>query len=121
MCEYHSKFNSLVSEFNAQRGVMIRELSRLDKFISKMYHDLEAIDPGEEYALSYVTQLHDTLKKRRVVKDEMARLDAVLNPLRNIAGEIETSVNTRKKVSKRWKRDFKMTLTLEEVITENYI
>ena len=48
----------------------------------------------------------------------MARLDAVLNPLRNIAGDIETSVNIRKKVSKRWKRDFKMTLTLEEVLSE---
>lgn len=117
MCEYHSKFNEFMSELNAQRGVLSRELSRLDKFVSKMYHDLEGIDPGEEYALSYVTQLHDTLKKRRVVKDEMARLDAVLNPLRNVSGEIETSVNYRKKVSRRWKRDFKMTLTLEEVIT----
>ena len=48
----------------------------------------------------------------------MARLDAVLNPLRNVSGDIETSVNIRKKVSKRWKRDFKMTLTLEEVLSE---
>lgn len=118
MCEYHSKFNGLLSELNTQRGVLVRELSRLDKYISSMYHDLEGIDPSEEYALSYVTQLHDTLKKRRVVKDEMARLDAVLNPLRNVAGDIETSVNIRKKVSKRWKRDFKMTLTLEEVLSE---
>ncbi len=107
-----------MSELNAQRVVLTKELSRLDKYISGMYHDLEGIDPSEEYALCYVTQLQDTLKKRRVVKDEMARLDAVLNPLRNIAGHIETSVNIRKKVSKRWKRDFKMTLTLEEVLSE---
>ncbi|WP_036124860.1 hypothetical protein [Lysinibacillus sphaericus] len=118
MCDYYSKFNEFMSELNAQRVVLTKELSRLDKYISGMYHDLEGIDPSEEYALCYVTQLQDTLKKRRVVKDEMARLDAVLNPLRNIAGHIETSVNIRKKVSKRWKRDFKMTLTLEEVLSE---
>jgi len=118
MCEYHSKFNGLLSELNNQRGILTGELSRLDKYISSMYHDLEGIDPSEEYALSYVTQLQDTLKKRRVVKDEMARLDAVLNPLRNVSGDIETSVNIRKKVSKRWRRDFKMTLTLEEVLSE---
>ncbi|MEK4230735.1 hypothetical protein [Solibacillus sp. FSL H8-0538] len=117
MCEYHSKFNGLLSELNNQRGVLTRELSRLDKYISRMYHDLEGIDPSGEYALSYVAQLHDVLKKRRVVKDEMARLDAVLNPLRNVVGEIDTSVSNRKKVSNRWRRDFKMTLTLEEVIT----
>ncbi|MEE3806082.1 MULTISPECIES: hypothetical protein [Lysinibacillus] len=117
MCEYHSKFNGLLSELNNQRGLLTKELSRLDKYISSMYHDLEGIDPTEEFSLSFVTQLQDTLKKRRVVKDEMARLDAVLNPLRNVAGDIETSVNIRKKVSKRWKRDFKMTLTIEEVIS----
>ncbi|MGA3675791.1 hypothetical protein [Lysinibacillus agricola] len=117
MCEYHSKFNGLLSELNNQRGVLTKELSRLDKYISSMYHDLEGIDPSEEYALSYVTQLQDTLKKRRVVKDEMARLDAVLNPLKNVVNDVETAVRARKKVSRRWERDFKMTLTLEEVIT----
>ena len=45
-----------LSELNNQRGILTKELSRLDKYISGMYHDLEGIDPSEEYALSYVTQ-----------------------------------------------------------------
>ncbi|MGA3674073.1 hypothetical protein [Lysinibacillus agricola] len=117
MCEYHSKFNGLLSELNNQRGILIKELSRLDKYISRMYHDLEGIDPSEDFALSFVTQLHDTLKKRRVVKDEMARLDAVLNPLKNVVNDVESAVRTRRKVSRRWRRSFKMRLTIEEVLT----
>lgn len=106
-----------MSGLNAQRGVLTRELSRLDKHISKMYHDLEGIDISQEYALSYVTQLHDVLKKRRVVKDEMARLDAVLNPLKNVVNDVDSAVRSRRKVSRRWRRAYKMRLTIEEVLT----
>lgn len=118
MCQYHEQFTEFVSKLNEQRALLISQVSRLDKKISNLYHDLEGVEPSEEFALSFVSQLHDTLKKRRVIKDEMARLDVVLRPIINIKPDIETSVKQRKAVSKRWQRDFKMTLSLEEVITE---
>lgn len=119
MCQYHSKFNGFINELNEQRALLIAQVSRLDKKISNLYHDLEGVEPTEEFALGFVTQLHDTLRKRRVIKDEMARLDVVLRPVSSIVGDIETSVKQRKAVSKRWQKDFKMTLTLEDVVSGN--
>lgn len=81
MCQYHSKFNDFISGLNEQRALLITQVSRLDKKISNLYHDLEGVEPTEEFALSFVTQLHETLRKRRVIKDEMARLDTVLRLL----------------------------------------
>lgn len=119
MCQYHTKFNEFKAELNAQRALLTKELSRYDKRISNLYHELEKVEPSEDFALSFVQQLHDALKKRRVIKDELARLDAVLRPIDNITEEIETSVKQRKAVSKRWRQKFKISLSLEEIISNN--
>ena len=119
MCQYHAKFTKLLEELSAQRAVLTKELSRFDKRISNLYHELEKVEPSEDFALSFVQQLHDALKKRRVIKDELARLDAVLRPINGISEDIKTSVKQRKAVSKRWKQKFKISLSLEEIISNN--
>ncbi|AWE07898.1 hypothetical protein DCE79_11095 [Lysinibacillus sp. 2017] len=119
MCQYHSKFTEFVDGLREQRSALNKQQSLLDKKISNLYHDLEGIEPAEEFALSFVKQLHGTLKKRRVIKDEIARLDAVLRPVMDITENVEEAVKSRKRHSKRWQHDFKMTMTLEEVISEN--
>lgn len=117
MCKHYRKYMDFMWEFKQQRASLSNELSRLDKIISKLYHELEKVQPSEEFALSFVTQLHDTLKKRRVVKEELLRIDAVLRPLLDTAEEVEKSVRRGRKTASRWRRDFKIKMTLEEVIT----
>lgn len=118
MCKYHTKFNELLAELNGERTKLVAELSKLDKYVSSLYHELEKVELAEEFAFSFTSHLHDVLKKRRVVKDELARLDAVLHPVMAVENEVKELVVRRKNVSKRWKREFKMQLSIEEIITQ---
>lgn len=119
MCKHYRKYMDFMWEFKQQRASLVNELSHFDKVISKLYHELEKVEPSEEFALSFVTQLHDALKKRRVIKQELLRVDAVLRPLLDTAEEVEKSVLRGRKTASRWRRDFKIKLTVNDVITKS--
>ncbi|MEG9297035.1 hypothetical protein V6B33_11265 [Mangrovibacillus sp. Mu-81] len=116
--ELHCKIVDLQTEVKDTYRKLNMMLSALDKRISELYHSLERTPPDDVDAIAFTSQLKAVLERRRVVKDERARLKLFNGLAGHSLREIELNYDRALQASFEIRQDFHVELTLEEVAAE---
>jgi len=93
-----------------------RYQSHYDKQISEIYHELERIELNHVNAYDYALKLQDVLRKRRVVKDELARLHPVRNYINATFSELQKQIDRAVSKSNEIRKSLNVTLSISEVL-----
>lgn len=95
-----------------------RMLSSLDKELSAVYHEIEgeSFDVYRGYELAKRAQ--DVLKRRRVVKDELARMNSVGHTLDNAVKDADKRYRKISKKSEEIRRSLNVTMTFHDLVGE---
>lgn len=114
-----SHFDALLTlheEVNRDYSLLNRKQSELDRQVTAIYHDLEAHDLEVDSGYAAAVYLQEVLRRRRVVKDEIARLTPLRHFLNDHVDALLKTYHKRIKKSEEIRRTLNVTLTLEEVI-----
>jgi hypothetical protein len=124
MCKaskYLEEMSELLQRVKSDYDSLVQKLSYYDTLISEHYHKIEVMNFNacEGYYLS--DQLQKLLRKRRIVKDEMSRLNTLkqtldFSKMHNSINHSKQCINKAKKKTEKWQQDWKYTYTLEEVL-----
>ena len=93
--------------------------SRYDKELSALYHELEKIELTPTSGYEFALKLQDVLRKRRVVKDEMARLQPIYNYVAQTFYTLQKQIERAISQSKRVRKSLNVTLSINEVLEES--
>ncbi|WP_394136896.1 hypothetical protein [Cytobacillus oceanisediminis] len=114
-----NKLQELSKEVKASHEKLNKLQSAIDKLISDQYHELErkedfSISEGDAFART----LKETLHKRRLIKDELARLYPIYNLFRDEIANVDD--NYRKAVRKSFNKQqaINANICLEQVFEE---
>lgn len=98
------KLEALCQEVRESHEKLNKAQSAVDRHISDIYHSVER---AEEFTVeegdAIARKLKEALHKRRLVKDELARLYPVYDIFRNGIGEVDA--NYRRSVRKSFNRE----------------
>lgn len=103
------KLKDINNEYMQERKNLLALQSKLDKEVSRLYHDLESrgnLNAAEGY---YVARdLQAILRKRRIVKQEIYELNAVSNPvnLQQLSTNLKKVENGMSKIKKDTKNNY---------------
>ncbi|EES73310.1 hypothetical protein POTG_02062 [Paenibacillus sp. oral taxon 786 str. D14] len=114
---YFDALISLRDEVNSAFTLLNRKLSELDRQINAIYHELEKCELDADSGFAAAVLLQDVLRRRRVVKDEIARMDPLFKFLSDHTGGLIDNYQKRVEKSEEIRRNLNVTLSLEEVIT----
>lgn len=114
---YFDKLSALFLEMKAQYDQLNTIQSSLDKRVSSLYHDLEkAGDLDVEEGHAFAEVLQDTLRRRRVVKQEIALMMPVYQALKDQIGKIEEHHARALRKSFEIKDSLKVTMEIGDVL-----
>lgn len=121
--KYLSKLETLVKEMDEDFKKLSAKQSEYDSLIVQHYHKIETTNFNACEGYYLTKQLQELLRKRRVVKHEMERIDSlkkVLGLRDNLTKDkINKSKHHIEKLSRRsakYQQDWKYTYTLEEIL-----
>lgn len=118
---YSEQFFTQLTQLNAEVKQGFEKLnglqSALDRQLADHYHDIERLDSvdGAE-ARELMAQLKTTLMHRRVVKDEMKKIQPVFYMLRDQVQTVETQYDKAVRTSCEIRRQLNSTMSLDEVL-----
>lgn len=115
---YVDQLNKLNRSVTATYEGLNRMQSMVDKELSEVYHEIEAatLDPHREHQL--MQRLQDVLKRRRVVKDEFVRIQAVKLALDSSVNAVNQRYQSSVKKSDEIRRSLNVTMTITDVVGE---
>jgi hypothetical protein len=116
--KYHRQIIDLHKEIRNTYRQLGNMLSVLDKRVSELTHSLERTPADDVDAIAFTSQLKAVLERRRVVKDERARIKLFNSLAAHTLGEIELNYERTLNASFQIRNDFHVELTLEEVAAE---
>jgi predicted RNase H-like nuclease (RuvC/YqgF family) len=109
--KYLKEFDSVVTNIKSDISKLQKKQSQYDKRISEIYHKLETMkfNACEGYYIS--KELQDILRKRRLVKQELYRMNGICNtlPLDSFKKKLPMAKADLKKsndLSKEWNDTF---------------
>jgi len=97
------------------RRRLLEKLSELDKEVSKYYHELEKSDVREMSKALFLEGLQETLRKRRVVKEELRGINAIYDTTRKSVENLNESLQRTRNKSEKTRDQFNARLTIFEV------
>jgi hypothetical protein len=115
---YHKRIVDTHLEVRETYNKLGMMLSVLDTRLSEIYHSIEKTDDRELDAIAYTSQLKSVLTRRRVVKDEMARLKPFASMAKQALNEIEVRYEGAMRKSFEIRQQLNVTMTLDDVMTE---
>ncbi|MEI3606910.1 hypothetical protein SPD48_14495 [Pseudogracilibacillus sp. SE30717A] len=92
------------------------ELSRVDKQISALYHDLEKTDLSEEMGYQYAVALQNMLRKRRIIKDELISLEILRNTFRSSFEQANKRLSGNRTKSEEIRKSLNVCIKIDEVV-----
>ncbi|MNW58428.1 hypothetical protein D3C74_362930 [compost metagenome] len=111
-----ARYQSLLHEVKETHDLLTAQLSALDRTVSNIYHELERLDLTITSGYYAALQLQDTLRRRRVVKDELDGVRGVLETMREAQDTLNQRLKKSEKRSVRWRRELNITLQIEDVM-----
>lgn len=115
---FFDAFSVLCEDVNTAYTLLSRKQSELDRQVTAIYHEIEAHDLDSDSGYAAAMCLQDALRRRRVVKDEIARMSPLFQFLNEHADALLKSYHKRVEKSEEIRRTLNVTLTLEEVLTK---
>lgn len=118
MNNYYEKLSELYNEMKSEFERLNTVQSALDKQLSRAYHDLECLpcldsaEQGHEFAV----RIHDILKRRRVIKQELGLIIPVYFSLKEEMGKIEDRYAKSVRKGYELKQSLGVTMKLEDVL-----
>jgi len=114
--DYIGKIETLMQKYDQDCQKLAERQSYYDKLISEHYHKVETMkfNACEGYHLS--KQLQELLQKRRVIKNEMYRLNILKKNINSTLGDSRVSLEECTQRQREWQKNWKHEYTLEEVL-----
>jgi hypothetical protein len=118
MNNYYEKLSELFNEMKSEFERLNTVQSALDKQLSRAYHDLECLpcldsaEQGHEFAV----RIHDILKRRRVIKQELGLIIPIYFSLKDEMGKIEDRYRKSARKGYELKQSLNVTMRLEDVL-----
>lgn len=124
MCKaskYLNELDNLVKSIDQDYELLSKKQSYYDSMVAEHYHKIENMNFNACEGYYLTKQLQEILRKRRIVKDELARLLTLkqtlnIRKVHNTINHSKQCINKAKKKSEKWQQDWKYTYTLEEVL-----
>lgn len=114
---HYDKLSALNSEVKAARDQLNALQSALDRKVADIYHDIERKDLlSMSESHSIMAELKKTLEHRRVIKDELKRLDPLFYFLRDNIPNIESQYEKAKRKSFEIRESLNAQLTIDDII-----
>lgn len=115
---YVEQLRKLNDSISATCVGLTRMQSQLDKELSALYHEIEATELDVNHGYQLALRLQAVLKRRRVVKDEYARVKSIKHSLESAAKDADTRYRTQVKKSNKLRRSLNVTMTFTDVLGE---
>ncbi|GCD81917.1 hypothetical protein PTHTG4_09790 [Parageobacillus thermoglucosidasius] len=113
---FYEQLQSLYYEITSFYDELNKYQSHYDKQVSAIYHELEKVELTHANAYEYALKLQDVLRKRRVVKDELARLQPVYNYINETFNKLQKQIERAISSSNKIRKSLNMTLSISEVL-----
>jgi hypothetical protein len=115
------EIDNVIKSIKYDHKLLSEKVSKYDIAISDHYHKIETVNFNACEGYYLTKQLQELLRKRRIIKDEFSRLNALMQTLEvarmhNSINKSKQSITEAKKKSAEWQRDWKYTYSLEEVL-----
>ncbi|MCA1319785.1 hypothetical protein LC085_07645 [Bacillus tianshenii] len=115
--QYYAELKKLQSEVSEAFTRLNTLQSALDKEVSRIYHDIEKLETMDaEQSYIIMRDLKETLLHRRVVKDEVKRLQPIYNMLRSQTGQVDEQFARAMKTSFEIRRQLNTTASIDDVL-----
>jgi len=114
---YYNKLSDFNAEVKSARDQLNALQSALDRKVADIYHDIERkenITMNESHTI--MAELKKTLEHRRVIKDELKRLDPLFYFLRDNMSQVESQYEKAKRKSYEIRESLNAQLTIDDVI-----
>lgn len=92
------------------------EMSKTDKQISNLYHELEKTDLTEELGYQYSIALQNLLRKRRVIKDEFIPIDIMFQSMSESIENLKERIGRNREKSEEIRSSLNVSLKIAEVL-----
>lgn len=118
MNNYYEKLADLYNDMKLEFERLNTVQSALDKQLSRAYHDLECLPclNDAEHGHQFAVRIHDILKKRRVIKQELGLIVPVYFSLKEEMGKIEDRYSKSVRKGYELKQSLNVTMKLEDVL-----
>jgi hypothetical protein len=113
---FYEQLDRLYREVTRFYNELNKHQSRYDKELSALYHELEKAELTPTSGYEFALKLQDVLRKRRVVKDEMARLQPIYNYVAQTFYTLQKQIERAISQSKRVRKSLNVTLSINEVL-----
>jgi uncharacterized coiled-coil DUF342 family protein len=113
---FYEQLRGLYYEVTSFYNELNKRQSQYDKQISEIYHELERAELNHVNAYEYAIKLQDVLRKRRVVKDELARLQPIRNYVNSTFNELQKQIDRVISKSNEIRKSLNVTLSISEVL-----
>ncbi|MGD7047688.1 hypothetical protein FZC83_05400 [Rossellomorea marisflavi] len=115
-------FHRRITELHKEIREAYRKLGMIqsvyDKRLAEMYHKLERMEADDVDSIAFTQELKAVLERRRVVKDEKARMRLFNGLAGHCLREIDLYYDKTLEASFQIRNDFNVRLTLDQVLTE---
>lgn len=114
---HYDNLSALNSEVKAARDQLNALQSALDRKVADIYHEIERkelLSMSESHSI--MSELKKTLEHRRVIKDELKRLDPLFYFLRDNIPSIESQYEKAKRKSFEIREQLNAQLTIDDII-----
>jgi len=114
---FYDKLSALNIEVKSTRDRLNSLQSALDRKVSEIYHEIEkteSLSMSESHTI--IAELKKTLEHRRVVKDELKRLEPLFYFLRNNISQVESQHEKAIRKSYEIRESLNAQLTIDDVI-----
>ncbi|MED4687402.1 hypothetical protein [Peribacillus frigoritolerans] len=116
--KFYGEIHGLYSEVRAAYEKLNGLQSALDRAVSSIYHDIEKSGEfSEAEGNDFAKNLKVTLQQRRVVKDELVRLQPVYQMLRSEIGKMDDQYDRAVRKSSEITQSLNVTMNIEDVFT----
>lgn len=110
--QMRKSYETIKRNYRRLRG----ELSRIDKQISALYHELEKTDLSEEMGYQYSVALQNMLRKRRIIKDELISLEILRNTFRDSFEQANKRLTGNRTKSEKIRKSLNVSIKINEVV-----
>ncbi|MBS4193478.1 hypothetical protein [Lederbergia citri] len=116
---YEKPFESLRSTHAEVKRTYYKlkaEMSRTDKQISELYHELEKVDLNEDIGYQYSIALQNLLRRRRVIKDEFIPIDIMFQSLSESIESLKERIGRNREKSEEIRASLNVQLRIAEFL-----
>lgn len=115
---YIGRLRALYTDVVTEKERLITALSKLDRQVSAIYHEIEKCDIDSNNGYGAALLLQNTLRQRRVVKDALLHLKPVYDMLHANMGSVEKQHHKVVAKSEEVRRSLNVTLTIHDIDLE---